>query len=219
MGDGFGNFGAYADKQFKTDNLGISINLKAKPLKEISLDSVFEGGFYWHSLSAYDFNEYGQVVDREGNVVNNRFLASPQYQTALTASRDMAQLQRFVSQSSLSGTGSGEIFLDAGQGYVLGSSMAEAAKAGLDEMTALKTKADAAVKELMTKARSHFSIYSELSLWEVQDIFASCGVSDQMVTDFQTYTEGKVKSMSDLSSECFEMKSTRVMLFFRNILQ
>ncbi|HEL2576792.1 TPA: hypothetical protein TZ704_001981 [Streptococcus suis] len=204
--DVVGNIGAYGDKHFKTDNLGISINLKAKRLRKISFDSILEGGFYWHSLSAYDFNEYGRIVDRDGNVVNNRFLASTQYQTVLTASSSMAQLKEFASQSSLLGTASGEIFLDAGQGYILGASMAEAAKSGLDEMTALKTKADAEVEAIWSKV--DFSIYSELSAWEVRDIFASHGVTHQeIVSDFHDYTQKKVKKMEKLSTAFDTLKT------------
>lgn len=184
------------------------------------------GTIYWQD---YPINKIGNSIShsiedwssydpKTGSVLNAKtgeLLVKAPVDTLKSNFLKIKALSTILSNSGSQGvaggtgsTGSGEIFLDAGQGYVLGSSMAEAAKSGLDEMTALKTKADAEVKELMTKARSHFSSYSELSPWEVQDIFASCGVSDQMVTDFQTYTEGKVKSMSDLSSQFDGLKSS-----------
>ncbi|MGQ7409861.1 hypothetical protein ACTGWG_12485, partial [Streptococcus suis] len=92
-----------------------------------------------------------------------------------------------------------ELFLDVAQSYVIGKSMAGAAKAGLDELTSLKTKADAEVGTIWSKV--DFSIYSELSTWEVRDIFASHGVTHQeIVSDFHDYTQKKVKKMEKLST-------------------
>ncbi|HEM6266913.1 TPA: hypothetical protein U2C71_002192 [Streptococcus suis] len=102
--------------------------------------------------------------------------------------------------------GGEEQFLEVAQSYVIGKSMAGAAKAGLDELTSLKTKADAEVGTIWSKV--DFSIYSELSTWEVRDIFASHGVTHQeIVSDFHDYTQKKVKKMEKLSTTFDTLKT------------
>ncbi|WP_228065070.1 hypothetical protein [Streptococcus cuniculi] len=98
------------------------------------------------------------------------------------------------------------IFLDAGQGAILGSSMVEAAKAGLDDMTSLKKQADSEAEALWS--RVDFSMYSHLSPWEVQDIFASHGVTyETIVSDFHEYTQTKVEAMENLSTTFDTLKT------------
>lgn len=198
--DGVGNAGAYFNDYNDSDKLKISRNVYSN---RFSLNP-----FYYHDLAAYRFNEDGQIIDKHGNVVGSGYIASNAYNYVLSSTIGMISFHDLKTQWSTNNFSFGEEeqFLDVAQSYVIGQSMADAAKAGLDELTSLKTKADAEVESIWSKV--DFSIYSELSPWEVRDIFASHGVTHQeIVSDFHDYTQKKVKKMEKLSTTFDTLKT------------
>ncbi|MGV3031008.1 lipase family protein [Streptococcus suis] len=212
--DVIGNAGAYFNEIFGTDELEISRNVTIKDKlgllqKLYSLDPKdrFEIILQLHGLDAYPINEKGQIVDSKGNVVGSEYLTSNAYKHLLSSAGGIVSFRILQTQWSGGGINSDEeLFLDVAQSYVIGKSMAGAAKAGLDELTSLKTKADAEVESIWSKV--DFSIYSELSAWEVRDIFASHGVTHQeIVSDFHDYTQKKVKKMEKLSTAFDTLKT------------
>lgn len=171
-----------------------------------NLGTIFWADGTSHDITDWEFDKKtGQVVDAK--------TGKPIMSGAVTAfaqsARQMAGFKSLKSKWQKTGGGlSAEetIFLDAGQSAIVGSAMTGAAKAGLDELTSLKDKAVQEVEALW--ADIDFSIYSHLSPWEVEEIFASHGVTyEKMVGDFQTYAEEKVKQMEDLSTHFDNLKT------------
>ncbi|MGT2969485.1 hypothetical protein ACVR0Z_10250, partial [Streptococcus azizii] len=161
-----------------------------------------------HNVEDWEFDEEtGRVLDAK---TGKPIISAPAYVFAQSA-RQMLQFTSLKSKWQQTGGGlsSAEtIFLDAGQSAIVGSSMAKAAKAGLEEMASLKAKVDSEVEALWKGI--DFSAYSHLSYWEVQDIFASQGVTyESIVGDFQAYTQEKVQQMEDLSTT-FDTLNTRL---------
>ncbi|MBF0775496.1 MULTISPECIES: hypothetical protein [unclassified Streptococcus] len=171
------------------------------------------GTIYWtdglsHNVEDWEFDEEtGRVLDAK---TGKPIISAPAYVFAQSA-RQMLQFTSLKSKWQQTGGGlsSAEtIFLDAGQSAIVGSSMAKVAKAGLEEMASLKAKMDSEVEALWGSI--DFSAYSHLSYWEVQDIFASQGVTyESIVGDFQAYTQEKVQQMEDLSTT-FDTLNTRL---------
>ncbi|MBF0777444.1 hypothetical protein [Streptococcus cuniculi] len=196
-----GNFGAYFNDLLKSDKLGISRNVDAK--------KFYLNPIGYHDLAAFPVNKDGQIIDKDGNVVGSQYLSSKSYLSVLATSVRMASFDTLKSKWQKTGGGlstSETIFLDAGQGAILGSSMAEAAKLGLDEMTSLKKQADSEAGALWSKV--DFSIYSHLSYGEVQEIFASHGVTyEHIVSNFHEYTQTKVEAMQNLSTTFDTLKT------------
>ncbi|MCQ9213216.1 hypothetical protein MU448_01950 [Streptococcus sp. O1] len=156
------------------------------------------GTIYWtagssHSIADWEFDEEtGRVLDsKTGNP-----MISGSTQAFVQSTRQMFQFNSLKANWKQTGGGlSSEetIFLDAGQSAILGSSMARAAKVGLEEITSLKQRVDSEVEAIWSKV--DFSVYSHLSYWEVQDIFASYGVTyEQIVSDFYDDTQEKSRS-------------------------
>lgn len=197
--DGIGNFGAYFNDVLDSDKLNISRTVHANRLSP--------NPFFYHDLAAYRFNEDGQIIDKYGNVVGSGYLASNAYSYVLSSNIGMISVHNLKTKWSGGGISSGEEqFLDVAQSYVIGNSMADVAKVGLDELAGLKTRSDSEVETLWSKV--DFSIYSDLSAWEVRDIFASHGVThQQIVTDFYDYTEKKVKKMKKISKTFATLKT------------
>lgn len=197
--DVIGNAGAYFNDSLDSDELNISRNVYAN---RISINPLF-----YHDLAAYRFNGDGQIIDKHGNGVGSGYLTSNAYKHVLSSTRGMVSFHGLKSRWSGGGISSDEeLYLDVAQSYVIGQSMADAAKAGLDELRALKTKADAEVEAIWSKI--DFSIYSELSAWEVRDIFASHGVTHQeIVNDCHDYTQRKVQEMATLSTTFHTLKT------------
>ncbi|MBF0778254.1 hypothetical protein [Streptococcus cuniculi] len=169
------------------------------------------GTIYWTAGTSHDIEDWkfdkktGRVVDAK---TGKPIMSGPATVFAQSA-RQMEQFNSLKSKWQKTGGGlSSEetIFLDAGQGAILGSSMAEAAKLGLDDMTSLKKQADSEAEALWS--RVDFSMYSHLSPWEVQDIFASHGVTyETIVSNFHEYTQTKVEAMENLSTTFDTLKT------------
>ncbi|MGQ7409905.1 hypothetical protein ACTGWG_12870, partial [Streptococcus suis] len=84
----------------------------------------------------YPINEKGQIVDSKGNVVGSEYLTSNAYKHLLSSAGGIVSFRIIQTQWSGGGINSDEeLFLDVAQSYVIGKSMAGAAKAGLDELT------------------------------------------------------------------------------------
>ncbi|KIS17080.1 hypothetical protein [Streptococcus equi] len=189
--DGIGNFGAY----FGTDDLAISRNVDAMLLSANPL--------YYHDLEAYRFNQKGQIVDRDGKLIGTQYLVSRAYLNVLASKKSMSSYHKLKKHWQSTGKGlssSEELFLDAAQGMILGSSMAKAAREGADEALDHKTVADAKLMEVWSAI--NFNAFHELPYYEVQALFASYGITyDRFVRDFQDYTQSKVSKMSALATD------------------
>lgn len=169
------------------------------------------GTIYWadgasHDIGDWEFDEKtGQVVDAK----TGKPIISGSATAFAQSARQMSQFNSLKSKWQKTGGGlSSEetIFLDVAQSAIVGSAMTGAAKAGLEDVTSLKDKAVQEVEALW--ANLDFSIYSHLSPWEVEEIFASCGVTyEKIVGDFQIYAEEKVKQMKDLSTTFDSLKT------------
>ena len=129
----------------------------------------------YHNLSQWRFDENGQLVDLDGKRVTNLKV------TALAeATAGMYRYQKIKSYLSADGLSSREeIYLDSLQGMALGEGMANAARAGADDIKHLQ-------EEVVSKAQGlwhqlDFSSFRYLSYDEVLSTFASAGVTQATI--------------------------------------
>ncbi|MGT2963785.1 hypothetical protein [Streptococcus acidominimus] len=170
------------------------------------------GTIYWTDGTSHDIGDWtfdpetGRVLDTK---TGKPIIGGPTEAFA-RSSRQMLQLKALKAKWEKLGGGlstNETFFLDAGQSALLGASMAEAAKTGLDELKDLKQEADEAAERLWSGI--DFSSYTHLARWEVEEIFASNGVTyEKIVSDFQSYTQEKVKQMEELSDTFDTLKTT-----------
>ena len=129
----------------------------------------------YHNLSQWRFDENGQLVDLNGKRVTNLKV------TALAeATAGMYRYQKIKSYLSADGLSRREeIYLDSLQGMALGEGMANAARAGADDIKHLQ-------EEVVSKAQGlwnqlDFSSFRYLSYDEVLSTFASAGVTQATI--------------------------------------
>ncbi|MDG3132916.1 hypothetical protein MKL26_07795 [Streptococcus suis] len=189
--DSIGNFGAYLG----SDNLDISRNVNAN---KFSFNPLF-----YHDLAAYRFNKNGQIVDKDGNIIGTQYLVSQAYLNFVSSKEKMAKYSKLKKQWQSTGKGissSEELFLDAAQGMILGSSMVQAANEGANETSKHKTNIDTTLMEVWSAI--DFNSFHELPSYEVQALFASYGITyEKFVQDFQNYTQDKVVKMTKLAED------------------
>ena len=129
----------------------------------------------YHNLSQWKFDENGQLVDLDGKRVTNLKV------TALAeATAGMYRYQKIKSYLSADGLSSKEeIYLDSLQGMALGEGMANAARAGADDIKHLQEEVVSKVQELWNQL--DFSSFRYLSYDEVLSTFASAGVTQDTI--------------------------------------
>ena len=129
----------------------------------------------YHNLSQWRFDENGQLVDLDGKRVTNLKV------TALAeATAGMYRYQKIKSYLSVDGLSSREeIYLDSLQGMALGEGMANAARAGADDIKHLQEEVVSKVQELWNQL--DFSSFRYLSYDEVLSTFASAGVTQATI--------------------------------------
>ena len=116
------------------------------------------------------------------------------------------ELKTKWSKSGLSTTE--KLFLDAAQGQILTSNMAAAAQTAADEVSNLKSVADAEVDAVWSKI--DFDSFTYLSSEEVRSIFAEQGVTyEKFVGGFQTETEQVATKMSEQATK-FDTLRTQI---------
>ena len=125
----------------------------------------------YHNLSQWKFDENGQLVDLDGKRITNLKV------TALAeATAGMYRYQKIKSYLSADGLSSKEeIYLDSLQGMALGEGMANAARAGADDIKHLQEEVVSKAQELWNQL--DFSSFRYLSYDEVLSTFASAGVT------------------------------------------
>ena len=129
----------------------------------------------YHNLSQWRFDENGQLVDLDGKRVTNLKV------TALAeATAGMYRYQKIKSYLSADGLSSREeIYLDSLQGMALGEGMANAARAGADDVKHLQEEVVSKAQELWNQL--DFSSFRYLSYDEVLSTFASAGVTQATI--------------------------------------
>ena len=128
----------------------------------------------YHNLSQWRFDEDGQLVDLDGKRVTNLKV------TALAATAGMYRYQKIKSYLSVDGLSSREeIYLDSLQGMALGEGMANAARAGADDVKHLQEEVVSKAQELWNQL--DFSSFRYLSYDEVLSTFASAGVTQDTI--------------------------------------
>ena len=129
----------------------------------------------YHNLSQWRFDENGQLVDLDGKRVTNLKV------TALAeATAGMYRYQKIKSYLSADGLSSREeIYLDSLQGMALGEGMANAARAGADDIKHLQEEVVSKAQELWNQL--DFSSFRYLSYDEVLSTFASAGVTQDTI--------------------------------------
>ena len=129
----------------------------------------------YHNLSQWRFDENGQLVDLNGKRVTNLKV------TALAeATAGMYRYQKIKSYLSADGLSSREeIYLDSLQGMTLGEGMANAARAGADDIKHLQEEVVSKAQELWNQL--DFSSFRYLSYDEVLSTFASAGVTQATI--------------------------------------
>ena len=129
----------------------------------------------YHNLSQWRFDENGQLVDLDGKRVTNLKV------TALAeATAGMYRYQKIKSYLSADGLSSREeIYLDSLQGMALGEGMANAARAGADDIKHLQEEVVSKAQELWNQL--DFSSFRYLSYDEVLSTFASAGVTQATI--------------------------------------
>ena len=131
----------------------------------------------YHNLSQWRFDENGQLVDLDGKRVTNLKV------TALAeATAGMYRYQKIKSYLSADGLSSKEeIYLDSLQGMALGEGMANAARAGADDVKHLQEEVVSKAQELWNQL--DFSSFRYLSYDEVLSTFVSAGVTQDTIVD------------------------------------
>ena len=129
----------------------------------------------YHNLSQWRFDENGQLVDLNGKRVTDFKV------TALAeATAGMYRYQKIKSYLSADGLSSKEeIYLDSLQGMALGEGMANAARAGADDVKHLQEEVVSKAQELWNQL--DFSSFRYLSYDEVLSTFASAGVTQATI--------------------------------------
>ncbi|HEL0621806.1 TPA: hypothetical protein TUV01_001254 [Streptococcus equi subsp. zooepidemicus] len=163
------------------------------------------GTIHWiegksHSISDWYFDlRTGAVLSKKnGDIVVNEY--SRIYSHAVQGMTHLKSLKAHWQSTGKGISSSEELFLDAAQGMILGSSMAKAAREGADEALDHKTVADAKLMEVWSAI--DFNSFHELPYYEVQALFSSYGITyDRFVQDFQDYTQSKVSKMSALATD------------------
>ena len=131
----------------------------------------------YHNLSQWQFDENGRLVDLNGKRVTNLKV------TALAeATAGMYRYQKIKSYLSADGLSSKEeIYLDSLQGMALGEGMADAARAGADDVKHLQEEVVSKAQELWNQL--DFSSFRYLSYDEVLSTFVSAGVTQDTIVD------------------------------------
>ena len=129
----------------------------------------------YHNLSQWQFDENGRLVDLNGKRVTNLKV------TALAeATAGMYRYQKIKNYLSADGLSSREeIYLDSLQGMALGEGMANAARAGADDIKHLQEEVVSKAQELWNQL--DFSSFQYLSYDEVLSTFASAGVTQATI--------------------------------------
>lgn len=209
--DGIGNFGAYFGDKWDTDELGISRFTDAKKRYANPIDN--------HMLFAYQFDSKGRVIDKNGKIIGTQYLTSYAYLMSLEAKYQMSRLRDLKSKWKKSGgklSSSEKIFLDAAQGQILASSMAQTARLGADDVKACRDSINQQVEELWSGI--DFSSYRALAYYEVEALFASQGITySQFVTEFQDYTQEKVTKMEEQATS-FESLNTSIQAHIEEVV-
>ena len=153
----------------------------------------------YHNLSQWKFDENGQLVDLDGKRVTNLKV------TALAeATAGMYRYQKIKSYLSADGLSSKEeIYLDSLQGMALGEGMANAARAGADDIKHLQEEVVSKVQELWNQL--DFSSFRYLSYDEVLSTFASAGVTQDTIVgsveqDFEQMNQKAEKLATDFDT-------------------
>ena len=129
----------------------------------------------YHNLSQWRFDENGQLVDLDGKRVTNLKVTALAETTA-----GMYRYQKIKSYLSADGLSSREeIYLDSLQGMALGEGMANAARAGADDIKHLQEEVVSKAQELWNQL--DFSSFRYLSYDEVLSTFASEGVTQDTI--------------------------------------
>ena len=153
----------------------------------------------YHNLSQWKFDENGQLVDLDGKRITNLKV------TALAeATAGMYRYQKIKSYLSADGLSSKEeIYLDSLQGMALGEGMANAARAGADDIKHLQEEVVSKVQDLWNQL--DFSSFRYLGYDEVLSTFASVGVTQDTIVgsveqDFEQVNQKAEKLATEFAS-------------------
>ena len=150
----------------------------------------------YHQLSQWKFNEKGQLVDLDGQVISDERVTA--YAETVAG---MYRYRLFKKRLSSGGySGHERIFLDSAQGMVIGDGLEKAAQAGSDEMKGYRTEAVGKAKQLWESI--DFSTFQHLSHEEVVGAFAAAGVTyDSIVGEVEREFEAAYQKANALASD------------------
>ncbi|MDN5012504.1 hypothetical protein ACWLOB_02755 [Streptococcus sanguinis] len=160
---------------------------------------------YWIDGTSHRIDEWifdpvtGQVIGSKGGkpLVSGVYKA---YADSLGRMQRYKELKTRWASNRISGAE--QIYLDAVQGQILSSSMMNAARIGAEELLNLSEEANNQVSNLWSKI--DFTNYTELSIEEVEAIYAGQGVTkNQYVDGFKSETNYQAAKMAD-SATAFE---------------
>ncbi|WP_225791027.1 alpha/beta hydrolase family protein [Streptococcus intermedius] len=154
----------------------------------------------YHQLSQWKFNEKGQLVDLDGQVISDERVTA--YAETVAG---MYRYRLFKKRLSSGGySGHERIFLDSAQGMVIGDGLEKAAQAGSDEMKGYRTEAVGKAKQLWESI--DFSTFQHLSHEEVVGAFASAGVTyNSIVGEVEREFEAAYQKANALASDFVQL--------------
>ncbi|MGQ7461095.1 hypothetical protein ACTGZQ_00825 [Streptococcus suis] len=218
-----------SEKQFLKDHPYMLFNYRKRKDNVVAWNDLNKpwryyddyGTIYWVDGSSHDIKDWyfdpvtGQLLDKEGG----RPLARPTSYHQTICTMQMKQFETLKKRWKQSGgklSSSEKIFLDAAQGQILASSMAQTARLGADEVKACSDSINQQVEELWSGI--DFSSYRALAYYEVEALFASQGITySQFVTEFQDYTQEKVMKMEEQATS-FESLNTSIQAHIEEVV-
>lgn len=194
------------DARFIDEAIGI-LQDKSLSWKE-KADKIYSLGDKYHSYKTWQFNDKGQLIDENGNIVTNNARGN---RNILLLEMKARMMRYYGLKSLLTESGGGlssneQIFLDSEQATIAAESLVSSAQQTLDQIKIEKQKGVEEAEALFETTKSPFMV-SSLSPYEIEEAFADGGVTnDSIVGDVESSLEKKVQQASQLLDEMARLK-------------
>ena len=171
-------------------------------------DKIYSLGDKYHSYNTWRFNNKGQLIDENGNVVTNTAKGNA---NALILETKTRMLRYYGMKSLLTESGGGlssneRIFLDSEQATIGANALVNAAQQVLDQIKIEKQRGVEEVESLFETTKSPFMV-SSLSPDEIRSAFAAGGVThDSVVGNVEISLQNKLNKASQILDEVTKLK-------------
>lgn len=171
-------------------------------------DKIYSLGDKYHSYNTWRFNNKGQLIDENGNVVTNTAKGNA---NALILETKTRMLRYYGMKSLLTESGGGlssneRIFLDSEQATIGANALVNAAQQVLDQIKIEKQRGVEEVESLFETTKSPFMV-SSLSPDEIRSAFAAGGVThDSVVGNVEISLQNKLNKASQILDEMTKLK-------------